>query len=388
MKKIILTVGGVETLEYFARQIGAKLERMGYGIFYFDLENAMESAKKVRRFIKVGETAFVTFNFQGLEKEQGVYREREGYIWEEYQIPCYNIAADHPYFYHNRLMDLPKKYYHISIDRKHQEYFETFYPEFRSLGFLPLAGTEITTDTVKKRPIDVIMTGNYTELPFFEPYIHWINDEYALFYQGIIDDLLTRTECTVEEVALEHCEREMGENTIYDLRGALHKMIFIDLYVRNYWRGKAVQMLVDSGIKVEVVGSGWEKLPLKHPENLVFHGQKDSLTCLQMLQDAKVSLNVMPWFKDGAHDRIFNSVLNGAVCVTDTSRFLCEEIQEGQGVSYYELSQIEELPQKVKRLLEDEKLRQRYITAGRPIIQSRHTWALRAEKIAKWLEQE
>lgn len=414
MKKIILTVGGVETLEYFARQMGAEFERMGYGIFYFDLKNAEANAKKVRKFIKVGETALVTFNFQGLEKEEGVYREREGYLWEEYQMPCYNIAADHPYFYHDRLRDLPKKYYHISIDRKQQQYFEKFYPEFVSCGFLPLAGTRIEsvpeetiakigeekttkeTDKVgerygqngrKKRTMDVIMTGNYTELPFFEPYIHWINEEYAAFYRGIIDDLLVRTNCTVEEVALEHCEREMGENSTEDLRGALHKMIFIDMYVRNYWRGKAVATLVDAGIKVDVVGNGWEKLPVQHPENLILHPQTDSLTCLEMLQEAKVSLNVMPWFKDGAHDRVFNSVLNGAVCVTDTSKYLCEELEEGQGVCYYDLSHIEELPDKVKRFLVDEKLREQYLAAGMPIIEEKHTWAVRAKKIALWIEQ-
>lgn len=52
-----------------------------------------------------------------------------------------------------------------------------------------------------------------------------------------------------------------------------------------------------------------------------------------MLADAKVSLNVMPWFKDGAHDRVFNSILNGAVCVTDPSRYLEEELHEGEGVA-------------------------------------------------------
>ncbi|MGN0352519.1 MAG: glycosyltransferase [Roseburia sp.] len=399
MKKIVLTIGGVETLEYFSREMGKELEKMGYAIFYFDLKNAKESAKKVRKFIKTGETALVTFNFQGLEKEEEIYREREGYLWEEFHMPCFNIAADHPYFYHDRLKELPTKYYHISIDRMQQKYFETFYPEFESLGFLPLAGTELENScslasvgtefgkSEEKRTIDVIMTGNYTELPFFEPYIHWINDEYAAFYQGIIDDLLVRTGCTVEEVALEHCEREMGENTTEDLRIALSKMIFIDMYVRNYWRGKAVATLVDAGIKVDVVGKGWDKLPVEHPENLIFHPQTDSLTCLQLLQQTKISLNVMPWFKDGAHDRVFNSILNGAVCVSDTSRYLCEELEEGDGICYYELSQMEKLPELVERLLAHEEKLPELVSRGQEIVRKKHTWAVRARKVAEWLEQ-
>lgn len=143
MKRIVLLVGGVETLAYFSIQMGNEWKRMGYKVFYFDLEDEMNSAKKLRRFIKPGETVLVTFNFEGLEKEAGVYREGIGYVWDEYAVPCYNIAVDHPYYYHERLADLPKKYYHISIDRLHEDYFKHFYPEFTHRGFLPLAGSSL-----------------------------------------------------------------------------------------------------------------------------------------------------------------------------------------------------------------------------------------------------
>ena len=143
MKRIVLLVGGVETLAYFSIQMGNEWKRMGYKVFYFDLEDEMNSAKKLRRFIKPGETVLVTFNFEGLEKEAGVYREGIGYVWDEYAVPCYNIAVDHPYYYHERLADLPKKYYHISIDRLHEAYFKHFYPEFMHRGFLPLAGSRL-----------------------------------------------------------------------------------------------------------------------------------------------------------------------------------------------------------------------------------------------------
>ena len=116
MKRIVMVIGGVETLEYFSYQMGKTFVEMGYQVFYYDLKNEVQSARTLRKFIRVGETALVTFNFEGLEKEPGVYRQGIGYIWDEYKIPCYNIAADHPYYYHERLCDLPKDYHHISID--------------------------------------------------------------------------------------------------------------------------------------------------------------------------------------------------------------------------------------------------------------------------------
>ena len=404
IKRIVMMEGGVETLSYFSHQMAGEFQKLGYAVFFYDLKQEESSAGKLRKFIRPRETVLVTFNFQGLEKEAGVYREGIGYLWDTYHIPCYNIAADHPYFYDDRLKDLPEKYRHISIDRRQKAYFEEFYPEYVSRGFLPLAGTGLRQgedeaktgkagaqgDAEQAAPCyDVILTGNYTKLSFFEPYINWINEEYAAFYRGIIDDLLEHPACTVEEVALAHCEREMGKEPNDQLRIALHKMIFIDLYVRNYWRGKAVRTLVNTGIPVHVVGKGWEELEdVRHPECLKLHPQTDSVTCLEMLADAKVSLNVMPWFKDGAHDRVFNSILNGAVCVTDPSCYLEEELHEGEGVCYVALQDMDALPEKVKDLLQNDSGRNEIVRRGRAIVEQKHTWAQRAKTLAAWIAED
>lgn len=389
MKRIVMMEGGVETLAYFSHQMAKEFERMGYAVFFYDLKHEEQSARKLRKFLKMRETVLVTFNFQGLEKEPGVYREGVGYIWDTYQMPCFNIAADHPYFYHEHLGELPKDYRHISIDRFQEQYFKEFYPEFSHIGFIPLAGTELCDGAGQEKIYEVIFTGNYTELSFFEPYIHWINDEYAAFYQGIIDELIEKPCRTVEEVALAHCEREMGREPNDQLRIALSKMIFIDLYVRNYWRGKAVRTLVNAGIPVHVVGKGWEELEdVRHPECLKLHPQTDSVTCLGMLADAKVSLNVMPWFKDGAHDRVFNSILNGAVCVTDPSRYLEEELHEGEGVCYVALQDMDALPEKVKDLLQNDSGRNEIVRRGRAIVEQKHTWAQRAKTLAAWIAED
>ena len=400
MKRIVMVIGGVETLEYFSYQMGKTFAEMGYLVFYYDLKDERTSAKRLRKFVRTGETVLVTFNFEGLEQEEGVYKPGIGYVWDEYRIPCYNIAADHPYYYHDRLADLPKEYHHISIDRFQEQYFKEFYPEFHHLGFLPLAGTELVEESgmaeeievlkagtdEQERPMDVIMTGNYTPPSFCEEHIHWINEEYAAFYQGIIDDLIANPYKTVEEAELSACEREMGYTPYDEIRIAMHRMIFIDLYVRNYWRGEAVKALTDAGIVVDVFGKGWDELDCKRPENLRIHPQTTSLVCLQQLRRAKVSLNVMPWFKDGAHDRVFNSILNGAVCVSDRSKYLCEELKEAEGVCYYDLEEIEKLPQIVQELLQDESIRRTVIANGIEKVRKNHTWENRAKQVVEWIE--
>ena len=85
MKRIIMVIGGVETLEYFSYQMGKTFEKEGYLIYYYDLKNIKENTRKLRKFIRVGETVLLTFNFEGLSKEPGLYKNGIGYVWEEYQ---------------------------------------------------------------------------------------------------------------------------------------------------------------------------------------------------------------------------------------------------------------------------------------------------------------
>ena len=95
----------------------------------------------------------------------------------------------------------------------------------------------------------------------------------------------------------------------------------------------------------------------------------------------------MPWFKDGAHDRVFNSILNGAVCVSDRSKYLCEELKDTEGVCYYDLKKIEELPKMVQELLQDEEKRQIILENGIEKVRESHTWENRARQLAEWIEK-
>lgn len=167
------------------------------------------------------------------------------------------------------------------------------------------------------------------------------------------------------------------------VKNTMPNMIMIDLYVRHYFRGKVVQTLVDAGLKVHCVGAGWERLDCSHPENLLQTAQADSLTCLQQISRAKISLNVMPWFKDGAHDRVFNSMLNGAVCFTDWSRYMTEVLEDGTDLIFYELNELEQLPEQLHMLLADRQRWEKLQRQGFETAENAHTWAHRARQLHK-----
>lgn len=390
MKKILLFEGDIETQGYFSQKLSEAFQKMGHQTFIFDLSRPWNSSERFFRFFEQGNTVLVNFNFHGMSGEDIFLDEDERMMWDVLDIPSYNIVVDHPMYYHHFLEKVPHNYHHISIDRNHEKYMERFFPHIKRSGFLPLAGSELnpnkTYAPAQYRKYDITMVGNYTPPKQFEKYITRIDDEYTEFYYGMIDDLLAHPMRTLEEVAQEHILREIPEVTEEEIKKVMSKLTFIDLYVRFTTRGEAVKAIADAGIKVNVFGGGWDKLACNKPENLIVGNSLDSVGCLKKLCQSKISLNVMPWFRDGAHDRIFNSMLNGALCLTDSSVYLDEILHDKTNCRIYSASNMEELPDIVYGLLANPVRLQEMIDNGYALAKESHTWEHRAAVLHEIIE--
>ena len=392
MKKIMFFEGDIETQGYFSNRIAEAMQKMGHQVFVYDLSKPWSSTEKFfRTFFEKGNTVLINFNFHGMSGEDYFLDENGRSMWDALEIPSYNIVVDHPMYYHHFLEKVPKGYHHISIDRNHEKYMRRFFPEIENGPFLPLAGTELYPDKsnvpIEYRKYDVIMVGNYCVPDTFKKYITRIDDEYTAFYYGMIDDLLANPWKTVEEVAESHLIDELGEVPEEELKKTMAALTFIDLYVRYTIRGRAVQELADAGIRVHVFGDGWDLLPCKKEENLILMNNLDSAGCLKKLCQTKISLNVMPWFKDGAHDRICNSMLNGAVCLTDSSVYLDSILHDNVDCSIYSLSRMDKLPEIVTGLLENPIHMQEIADQGYAMAKGAHTWAHRAGVLHDLIEK-
>lgn len=399
-KYVIMFKGGVETQEYFSLEMARTFEENGYGVFWFDLVLCAQSAQALRQFYDANcfsEFMAVTFNFSGIAGEEGLYGSQyeSGNFWDESEIPVYNMVVDHPLYYHKYMHLRPKKYTQLSIDRNHLRYLRRFFPSVDTggdAGFVPLGGTEVNAGgrvlpgqrylPVTERPIDVIFTGNYTPIHRFEKYIAQMDSEYIEFYHGLVEEAIRCPHELIENLLEQRLTAEFGGQVPEDaLRDCMPNMMFVDLSVRFYYRAKVIAALADSGIKIHTFGAGWELLECEHPENIIRAGSVNSQKCLDMLSQSKVSVNVMPWFKDGAHDRIFNSMLNGSVCVTDTSRYLNELFCDGSDLLFYELDSVDTLGERVRELLASLPRMQAMADAAYEQCVQKHTWQDRAMQI-------
>lgn len=386
MRRIILFTGGVETLGFFSIELAIAFRELSYETYLYDLDEEQRCYHELISFCEGSQTVLVTFNFIGLSGEP-VFLLDNGLFWDVWNIPCINIVVDHPFYYHKNLRLIPQQYQQICIDRFHEGYMKRFFPHVKMASFLPLGGTSLFPNPIKpsltERPIDLVFTGNYTPPARFDKFITRNGEEYTAFYHSIIDYLIENPHVPMELAFETFLRNEMGELSENDLLNCMENMIFIDLYVRFYFRGLVVRTLVDSGLNVHVFGKGWNLLECSHPEHLIDGDAVDSETCLKMMQQAKISLNVMPWFKDGAHDRIFNSMLNGAMCLSDGSIYLENEFQDGETIKFYSLLEIPQLPDMIKELLAHPASIQKIANAGYQKALKFHTWKERADQIDK-----
>lgn len=418
MKRLLLFQPSVETLHFFSDRLAEEYVTMGYEVRLVRIHEPFFGTEKLIDFIVPHETLMITFNYHGIQRE-AIFHTPEGELfWDKYDVTCINIIVDHPFYYYEELKYLPKRYLQICIDGDHAEYMKRFYPEIPLGETMPLAGCDyrasfgggaplslkedvidpslwipnLTGETIPFLPVaerstPVVFTGCFTQPDFFLPYMKRNGEEYDAFYHGILDDLLADPDQCIHTVYLRHLNRELPELSTEDLRNVMNKMIFLDLWIRFTFRGKAIQTLVDADIPVHCIGAGWETLPVKSKNRLTYTEYSDTQVCLKAISEAKVSLNVMPWFKQGAHDRIYSSMLNGTVCVTDKSNYLTEHFADGEMLRYYDLKHLSELPSVVTGLLDAPDTMQQIADRAQDYAREKLTWKQYAERLVPYFSK-
>lgn len=381
--QIIMIKGAVETLAFFSMQMAETFRENGLSVWFWDMKSPSRSREEFETFAQQKGTVLLTFNFIGLEKESQFQYGEHISLWETYHIPVYCIMVDHPIYYYRQLTSGIKNLTLLCIDREHQKFVEAYYPQYGKVHFLPLAGTELSREKIpySQRDIDVIFTGNYVPLENLMPHIQHLDTETRDFYFDIIHELTTQPDISLEQELIGRLTREIPRITRPETLSCLYSMVFIDLYVRSYFRREIICSLAEHNIQVLTVGKDWEKAGCKCPENLIMTGQSDSLACLELMQRAKISVNIMPWFKDGAHDRIFNAMLQGCAVVTDTSKYLDEVLRDGQDYVKFTLEKKEEISGKVEYLLKHPDMAEAIAAHGYETAWKNHTWNVRACKI-------
>lgn len=402
-KIIVLCRHAVETLTYFSMQLAEAFTAWGYEIFWMDFEKTGLSAWKLRQIVPQKEAVLLTFNFIGLSGEEELWEfsdegEPVRSLWEKLDMPCLNIMVDHPVYYAQALQYPAGNLRTFCIDRDHVAFMKRFYPHI-FCEFLPLAGNcqikdssfvpetdEMMYEQWMRRPYTLAFTANYVPVSEIERQFAAMEPEYREFYYGMIESLIQEPDQNLLSCMETHLRREIPDLSDADLCKAMSTMPAVDLWIRTYFREKTVRILVDGGTRVHVSGKDWEKIACDHPENLICTGRMvNSADCVRAMAQAKLALNTMPWFKDGAHDRIFTAILQGTAVLTDGSAYLREQFWHMDTLVYYDLHHLDELPEQVRELLAHPRRLFDMACRGQAAARQAHMWKHRAQQLKNYM---
>ena len=379
--RLVLFRGELDTVNLFSDQLKQGFLELGYDIFEFDLQQSTKSLGLLYEYMQEGPiTAMIAFNSQffGMTLPSGEN------MWEALGIPCINILVDHPYWYHNILMRMPNTGIVLCIDRNHMNYVDRFYPNIPSNGFLAHGGTAFCSGCkpMAERKIDVLYAGSlYADHIPKVDFSGWKFPAKQIC-DRCIERLLEHPEETIE-AAIEQELLQAGIKLPDDeLRRFISSCVHIERVVSSHYREQIVESVAKAGISLELYGDGWSGCDWINLPNVHYGGRVAPEEILSMMEDSKIVLNTLPWFRDGSHERVFNAMLCGAAAVSETSGYLEETLPPDAWISF-DLSKksLSALPQRILSLLSDGVRLQKIASAGHDLAVTDHTWKSRAQEL-------
>lgn len=399
MKQTIIFFKGIyDTLDLFTDQLQESFEELGYQTFVYHAENEMQSKADLLAMLEneKGDYAVVAFNNLGYNLDMDGQGERladmsvqvRRNVWEHYQIPYIDILMDHPFHFERPLKEMPQTAIVLCVDRNHVKYIRRYYKNIRQTDFLPHAGVELGRKhkSLRERRIDVLYAGAlpiYTVSKMIPDLSVLYGVDTAKMMPEVLQELVMHPDKTTEQVIEEYVLASGKQLSEEELRALIVHMRFIDSYATSFYREQAVRILVESGIEVTAYGVGWDRCDWSNSPYLKYGGKVLAPQILPLMNDSKIVLNTMTWFKAGAHDRIFNGMLAGAVIATDDSTYLQREFTDGKELVMFKRTELATLPERVCDLFGHMERAQEMADCGYEAAKAAHTWKNRAEYIVE-----
>lgn len=372
-KRIAVFTGSkIPILFYISEQYSSALESLGHTVFRYDIRNFEESFHSLLSFQQQGLDAAIVFNNIGFQMQMSNGKS----LWDLWNIPCYNIIVDHPMHYFQTLDHAPANGVVACADRYHMDYIKRFYPRVKRTIFLPTAGECLKPfeelKPFRERSIDVLFIGT-----------HKYDDNYPNdnFSMALTDDIIRHPYKTFD-TALEDLLHSNGRDlTDEQIKDYVQQYRFVDANIIALFRLEILRTLVNAGINVTVYGDKFEKTDLYNHPNFIYKGRCTTEEGIRLMEDSKIVLNQLAWFKAGASERIFEAMLQGAVALTDDSLYLKEIFKDSLDIVFYSLSNMKALPDIVQSILNDIAFAETVRRNAYEKAKQHHMWLHRASSV-------
>lgn len=380
MKRICLIKGQsqYDTTRTFIDQLGIAFRSRGATVHEVDMTLKDWPVQLAAAFEEP--LAFVfSFNAVGMDVAT-----EDGPIYDRMRTLFVTSLMDHPVYHTERLSAPVQRALVLCVDRTHARFLHRLAKSSRSTGFLPHGGMQAagSGETGPDRDLDVVFSGTYVDPDSIRA--RWMELPDPL--RRVLEDASTLALADPTLPIVDAIERALHHHQLWlehsPASGAVRLTQAVDTFIRARRRQVSLAGLAEGGVHLDLFGDNWETAPFSRGSSVRVHPSVDYSAMLQVMQRAKVVLNILPGFPDGSHDRVFCGMLNGAVVATDTNPYLSEFLRDGENsilVPTHAPPAI--LADRLRELLPQKLLLRDWAARGRDIARFQHTWAHRAEAI-------
>ena len=356
---------------YFGDALGAALKNLGHQVEYFKIDE--DNLDDLERYVGTFYDALIDFN-SDLPR---ALMDDDSYFLDHVDGPFFDVILDHPLYHHDTLKHQLNNFHVVCLDNKHRDYIKKYYPHIKSITVTPMTGElafgrdSIDWDNWEQRPYDILFSGTYTDPVRIETSINKMPEVIADNVYTLIDMMKQDLTLTIEDAV-----DELAKDEFYDYINSdkpLHTQSFYlaDTYIRCVNRKKLVQALDKCNYQMHLFGGLWDELELK---NAILHREIPFNLTFTVFAKSKISVNIMPNFKSGSHDRVFSAQLNGAVSLTDPTTLLQQEYTDFENILFYSLDNLDAVTDIVNSSLSDLTTLKKISQGGFEIASSNHTW--------------
>ena len=391
---MIFGMGNVcyDLISDFNQKLKRYFEDKGIAVDLVEVNGRSGYSIDIRDRLVTGEyAAAISFNSAG----EGLIKDSEGVnIFDRYHVPFFLFLLDHPMDHYIKIKDGPDNMHVICIDMDHPDYIKKIRPDIEKIHFILPGGSydkEIKDETEEEffnRPCDLVFTGSRIDLSCIEKDILSLDDPFKAIAADLAELMISDRSLTNDEaLARVLCDKGLSGLSDIDFTAMEGMVNKANLYVRAYVREEVVRTVMDSDIFFDLFGAGWEALAAEAGQNIKIHGSISYRDTLLINKNTKLMLNVMPWFKNGSHDRIPTAMLNGAAVLTDHSKYLDECFMTNDAseekLFFYDISHPEKINALVSDIFSDKERLYKTALNGRRYAEENMTWERTGDEIYK-----
>lgn len=367
--RILLYKGGAQynALNRFSEQLAEGLKKLGHQIEVVDLLEADKNRGLLVDALARKPNLAIGFNGMGCDLQTKEKRS----VYEIAECGYLQLLLDHPAFHEARLVRSPRTAITGVVDITHLDYLKTTRPH-NCAFFAPHGGIQSPEYKNAERPIDILFTGTgmdpEKERKSWAAFPH----VYRSILQEAFEEFLKEPRAWDHLIAAAAARHRIHLPTHY----MTAMIVQLEIVMRAEYRLRVFKAFDKAGLPITILGNGWEFAKFKHHEikPSVEYYESLKLTC-----QAKVSLNASPQFFQGSHERVFVSMLNGAIPITTESIYYQEHFVSGQHYLPYQLDTLPHVLEDLKALMVSKSKLKDVRHEALAIAMRDHTWTARAQ---------